>query len=158
MNTRIPLKERFWKYVNIAAEDQCWLWTGATLKSGYGIIGGDRTDAGQKTLRAHRVAYALQKGPIPEGLGILHSCDNPLCMNGAHLRPGTQLQNMQDRAVRGRGNHRSGERHYKSRLTIEDVIAIRASNEKQRVLAERYQTHQTNISDIKLRKVWKSVP
>ena len=87
--------DRFWKKVDKAFG--CWLWTGSVHKSGYGqfrYMG--------KTQPAHRVSYELFVGPIPEGLDVLHSCDERRCVNPAHLRPGTDLDNSRDKVERGR--------------------------------------------------------
>lgn len=103
--------DRFWSKFNIEAEG-CWEWPGATTHNGYGVVqwkkeGGERTAA-----RAHRVAYALAKGPIPEGMMVLHSCDNRLCCNPKHLRVGTASDNTKDMMLRGRhrGPKRGSER------------------------------------------------
>lgn len=77
----------------------CWLWTGATGKGGYGNVG-----VGRGTMLAHRASYEAHSGErIPAGMKILHSCDTPACVNPAHLRVGTDVDNMRDR--RDRGNH-----------------------------------------------------
>jgi hypothetical protein len=91
---------RFWSKVRIPDvprhENLCWLWTGSTAK-GYGQVKIDKT-----VYRCHRVAYELFNGEVPEGMGILHACDNPLCVNPRHLRPGTHQENMTDKKVRDR--------------------------------------------------------
>lgn len=94
---RKPVAERFWPKVDIRAPDECWPWTGSKL-TGREIgtfWGGDRM------VYAHRQSYELANGPIPEGLVICHSCDNPICVNPAHLRADTQYENMQDRKRAG---------------------------------------------------------
>lgn len=77
-------------------ENMCWEWRGS-LSKGYGQI-----KVNGRPLRAHRMAYEVAKGDIPEGMHILHSCDNPKCCNPAHLRPGTHQENMDDMQARGR--------------------------------------------------------
>ena len=87
-----PLADRFWEKVDKGGE--CWEWTGNTFSNGYGCIHGGR-DAGQKfNLLAHRVAYELTVGPIPEGLTLDHLCRNILCVNPAHLEPVTIRENV----------------------------------------------------------------
>jgi hypothetical protein len=87
--------ERFWSKVDKSGE--CWLWTAYRDHSGYGIFG-----LNGRNQRAPRVAYELLVGPIPQGMYILHSCDNPPCVNPSHLRVGTNLENVQDKMNRGR--------------------------------------------------------
>ena len=78
-------------------ESGCWLWQGWKSTTGYGVL---RMGYGQ--VKAHRAFYEHFVGPIPDGMYILHSCDTPACVNPEHLRPGTQSDNMQDAASRGR--------------------------------------------------------
>ena len=86
---------RFWSKVE--KSEGCWTWTASRDPIGYGTFGFDG-----KVRKAHRVAYVLAFGEIPEGHHILHSCDNPPCVNPAHLRSGTRKDNMQDALKRGR--------------------------------------------------------
>lgn len=90
--------ERFWSKVE--KTDGCWLWTAYLDERGYGTFGYKG-----KVHYAHRVSYELTKGPIPIGLHILHSCDNPACVNPAHLRTGTHTDNMRDKVERGRDHN-----------------------------------------------------
>ena len=95
-------EELFWSHV--AKSDGCWLWT-AGLNRGYGAFAVHRKDIG-----AHRYSWMLENGPIPDGLFVLHRCDNPPCVRPDHLFIGTQLDNMLDKMSKGRGYE--GDRHY----------------------------------------------
>ena len=140
------LSERFWEKVN--KTDTCWLWTGARLKTGYGSVKGE-----EKVERAHRVAYKLVVGPIPAGGMLLHSCDNPLCVNPAHLRLGDKRENTKDALERGQ--HVTGSRHWKNKLSETDVKVIKAAlatGVTGRYLARQFAVDETTISQIKLGK------
>jgi hypothetical protein len=92
--------ERFWR--NVQTSDDCWLWKGIMSKSGYGQFPVRPPHGGRryKLAKAHRFAYELLIGPIPQGLVLDHfECDNPRCVNPAHLRPSTDKENI----LRGKG-------------------------------------------------------
>lgn len=116
------LEERFWS--KVAKSDGCWEWTAARLtresgQSSYGIIGWNG-----RSHPAHRIAWMLTNGPIPEGMWVLHHCDNQGCVRPDHLYIGTHRDNTRD-AVR-RHRMASGERAWNARLREVDVRAIRA--------------------------------
>ena len=94
---RIPLAVRFW--AKVQKTDGCWLWTGGLKVAGYG---GFYTDRRGRSVLAHRVAWELTNGPIPEGLDCLHTCDTPSCVRPDHLFLGTHADNMQDAARKGK--------------------------------------------------------
>ena len=80
--------------------DGCWEWTGSTDYHGYGRL--QRGRRGEGVVKAHRLSYEIHKGPIPDGLDVLHTCDNPPCANPYHLKVGSHADNMHDMAVRER--------------------------------------------------------
>jgi hypothetical protein len=96
-----PIAIRFWEKVDKpGGADACWLWTGTPDVNGYGKLWWfDHTNKGKF---AHRISWELHNGPIPDGLFVLHSCDNPPCVNPKHLFLGTQLDNMRDMVAKGR--------------------------------------------------------
>jgi HNH endonuclease len=97
------LAERFWAKVDRSAgPDGCWPWTGARFWFGHGAIKIDGRPWG-----AHRIAWELTNGPIPDGLQANHRCDNPPCCNPAHLFLGTQLDNVRDMDAKGRRARRA---------------------------------------------------
>lgn len=94
-------KNRFWSKVAFTANpDKCWDWSGAHNRYGYFRIG-------KSMYRSNRMAYLLHYGKDPEKLHVIHSCDNPMCCNPAHLSLGTHYDNMQDKANKGRAKNGS---------------------------------------------------
>lgn len=96
---RVPLRSRrnWSKHVDGIGHDGCWLWTGATNNRGYGVC-----RVGEVTQLAHRVAYVMYNGPIPEKLTVDHVCSNQLCVNPAHLHLETNGDNLRLAAQRRR--------------------------------------------------------
>lgn len=93
---------RFWSRVDRRGEDECWPWLGYTVKGGRGIL-----SVSNKTMTAPRFSFHLHYGAIPEGQFACHACDNPSCVNPAHLWLGTASDNMADMLAKGRGFHNS---------------------------------------------------
>lgn len=145
----------------------CWLWTAYTDKYGYGVIcTGSRQAKTRKYLKAHRLAYELFCGPIPDGKIVCHKCDNPSCVNPDHLFTGTWGDNVADMMVKGRnkigGKPHHGEKNGNSKLTAADVEYIRANHcahERNHMLttaglAERFGVHRSTIQRIVRGSSW----
>lgn len=96
----------------------CWEWIGSRDIDGYGQL----THKGRR-VRAHRLSFQSFTGPIPIGMLVLHHCDNPPCVNPAHLYAGDQFQNESDKRERGRGP--AGENNVKAKLSTSGVAAMR---------------------------------
>ena len=132
--------------------DACWPWTGKVARDGYG-----RVARGGKQVIAHRLSWSVANGaPVPDGMFVLHSCHNRLCVNPNHLRVGTHDDNMVDMVAAGRSLR--GERHPHSFLTASVIAAIRAATGYQREIAQRFGVSQSAVSYIKNRKRWAHVP
>jgi len=134
-------------------DDGCWNWRGGQDRDGYGLV-----RAVKLQMAVHRVAYEVWVGPIPEGLYVLHSCDNPPCVNPAHLRVGTQADNMRDMSLRGRSL--TGERGKNAKISAGDVVEIRRQHEggrSQASLSREYGLSTTQVNMIVLRKQWTTV-
>lgn len=106
MPRHAPLAERFWSKVDRRGADECWPWNGRRNHKHYGRISEWRD--GKKAHRAAtQVAWELHHGqPFPAGKIACHSCDNPPCVNPAHIWPGTDLENSTDKILKGRSNGR----------------------------------------------------
>lgn len=147
---RQPVEERFWRYVQKGGEDECWPWVGYCDKDGYGNI-----KIEGKTVRAHRLSYALHKGPIPDDAKVCHSCDNPPCCNPKHLWLGTTLQNEADKISKGR--QALGEAHGKSILTAPKVRRLRkryATLRSYRKVAAEFGIDHSTVAQIVKRRTW----
>lgn len=121
---RASLESRFWSKVQKG--NGCWLWTSARSGGSHGNAYGFFWVGGKKRSEfAHRVSYKLHKGPINDGMCVMHSCDNPLCVNPEHLSIGTNTDNLQDAAKKGRTAY--GERNGGGgKLTDNSVRRIKA--------------------------------
>jgi len=122
------------------------------MKHGYSQIERDG-----KAKYIHRWAYELWIGPIPDGLNVLHSCDNPSCFNPDHLFCGTQKANVDDAMSKGRMVIPRGEQNGMSKLTARDVKTIRASNESSAVLGMQFGLHRRSIWRIRANKGWQHI-
>ena len=115
------LKDRFWVKVNILSKEECWNWQSALDHKGYGSF----SNVVLPTRRANRISWILSCGNIPDGLMVLHKCDNPSCVNPNHLYLGTAKDNTQDMMSKRRGVFPTNERHGKCKVPTEQVIFAR---------------------------------
>jgi hypothetical protein len=175
----VPLEARIWRHVDKHSSPYgCWLWTGVLDKDGYGAI---TLGHGLKNVRAHRVAWEIANGPIPEGHAIAHNCmsfgapnDNKRCVNPDHVRPLTpEAHGVETGAKRQvptgdrHGLHAHperaarGEHHGQAVLTADTVRRIRvryaAGGVSQSQLAREFGTDQGNISAVVRHKTWRHV-
>jgi hypothetical protein len=158
---------RFWAKVVKCGPDDCWPWSASRRHKGYGAfaytLGGKLVQD-----RAHRFSYVVHVGVVPDGLCVLHRCDNPVCVNPAHLFLGTRADNNADMVAKGRhvpactytrrgpndpaGNHPKGVEHPNARLTPEVVRGVRAD----RVAGLSYSTLASKYG-ITIRHAWRIV-
>ena len=145
--------ERFWAKVD-KKEGGCWDWTASCTPDGYGQVKYDG-----KVKRPHRISFEIYLGrTILEGMEIAHApliCHNRKCVNPAHLTEKTPTDNQRDRIIDGTDS--MGEKMGNSKLTEEQIIAIRADDRKKCVIAKDYSVSAWHITRIKTGKVWKHV-
>lgn len=144
---------KLWRHVQRGEPDVCWPWTGVRM-AGYGRV---KTGARPVHVFAHRVAWQLTNGDIPEGMSVLHRCDNPPCCNPAHLYLGTHQDNVRDMMERGR--HRPG-RQGRAKLAPDDVRSIRAAlkaGASKRSLARQHGVARRTVSAIETGRTWAGI-
>lgn len=123
---------RFRSHVRVAAGDSCWEWQGYRLKRPSGALSYGLFCVGKRQFLAHRMAWILSHGDIPDGSVVRHRCDNVACVRPDHLLIGTQAQNLQDMRERGRAFYNTfpkGTRHHSAKIDPERVLAIRKMRE-----------------------------
>lgn len=145
----IPSIDRFFRYVGRKQPDGCIQWTGCTDNDGYGIF---------DHRKAHRVSYETFVGPIPDGLSVLHRCDNPPCLCPTHLFLGTTADNMRDKASKLRV---AGEKNPRAKLTERIVREIRTRHKiggvKQTDLAKEFGTTPSTVHCIVKGQTWRHI-
>jgi hypothetical protein len=149
---RDSLLKRFWGKVDKSGD--CWLWLGYSPNGRYGAL---KIDG--KRILAHRIAYALTYGSVPDELDVLHRCDNTKCVNPSHLFLGTHTDNMGDMMAKGRGNKIEGDAHPSAKLTSGQVTQIRSlyaeGSHSQRALAHTFGVSRRAIQLIIIRRNWR---
>jgi hypothetical protein len=151
------LEERFWRYVDKRGPDECWLWTASRVAPlGYGQI--QTGGKGSPRTGAHRVSFKLANGFDPPI--VMHTCDNPPCVNPAHLKAGTHAENSADMVSKGRwnGNRRCGLDCPNAKLDPDKVREIRAHPEISHAeFARRFEVGTTVIRSVRSGKTWKHI-
>lgn len=144
------MEERFWQKVQITPG--CWIWKGCISKKGYGQFSVYKRKG---SIMAHRTSWEMRNKTIPRNMQVCHSCDNPPCVNPAHLFLGTNQDNQIDSSIKGRNAF--GSKHPNAKLTWNDVRSIRASfpsiNKNQ--LSKRFKVDYSVITGILENKRWK---
>ncbi len=137
---------RFWDKVSIGCPNECWIWLAGSQK-GYGIFAFN-TNPGRKRRRSHRVAYELLYGMIPDGMVVCHKCDNPGCVNPAHLFIGTQKENCLDAQKKNRASKKL------TPQTVREIRELRLKGLKYKEIALRYGVNRRLISMVCKNELW----
>ena len=146
----MSIEERFWSRVDKRGADECWVWRGNTNGRGYGVI-----TFGGRRIGTHRLSWIFAHGPIPDGLCVMHKCDNRPCVNPNHIILGTLSENTKDMWRKGRQSkgHKFPPRHGElcghAKLTTERVREIRARPD----LGDVYFADQYGVSTSTIRAV-----
>jgi hypothetical protein len=145
------LSDDFWSHLAVTSSG-CWEWQRGRHRRGYGGL-----KVANRHVKAHRYAWELTHGPIPCGMFVCHSCDNPPCCNPSHLFLGTPKDNQDDMRAKGRQAVVRGSSHRWAKLTEEQVSSIRSryrSGEMGKDLASEFGVSRGLISLIVNNKVW----
>lgn len=146
---------RFWPKVNKGLDTGCWEWQGLLNSNGYGLASVQRGFQ----VRAHRLSFSLKIGrALLMKEFLLHSCDNPKCVNPDHLRVGTQRENILDCINRGRKTNpptHFGEDHHNSKFLLSDLNTILNDKRPYRLIAKDYGVCEETIGRVKRKQTWK---
>lgn len=140
---------RFWDKVQKLGPDECWNWTAGKSNQGYGHF-----KYKKHLINAHRFAWSLTHGPVPDNLDVLHTCDNESCCNPSHLFLGSQSDNMIDMVKKGRHRNKF------QQLTEQQVKAIKVELTEgtlQRIIAQKYGVVRETITGINIGRSWSHV-
>lgn len=151
--SKMTIEERFWEKVDKKGKDECWNWKGGKDSHGYGEFYYNKA---MTIVQVHRLSWIVNNGDIPDGLYVLHSCDNPACVNPKHLFLGTHQDNMKDKVHKGRQS--TGEDCYNAKLTYEKVKELRdeyINGVRIEELSMKYGISTSGICDVVHNKRWK---
>jgi hypothetical protein len=163
----------FWPFVDKKSCDECWIWNGTKMRAGYGGVFFKGKPTG-----AHRLSWMMANNryDITRHMVVMHSCDNPSCVNPSHLRLGTYSDNNKEPYIKGRRIPATGSDHYTAKhpemirrgeqqsatkITTDTVLAIRRlyrDGEKQSAIASRFNVCQSLISLIVSGRRWSHLP
>jgi len=149
------LKDKLEFYSVPEPNSGCWLWIGSKLNKGHGCL-----KVGDKTMLAHRASWEVHKGAIPNGLWVLHLCNNACCINPSHLTLGTHQENMAYMVTSGRSRQigKNGSANHHAKLTEENVRYIRKSlkekTKTRRQLSNEFEVTYQLIRHIEMRRGW----
>ena len=134
---------RFWRFVQRKGPDECWLWTGGKAGKGYGQFYRSK----HNPVGAHRFSWEIANGrPVPSGRMVMHSCDNPPCVNPAHLSVGTCADNHRDKTAKGRNpGNRTDRGRPVSHLDKDQVLALRAAGLTYRQIAAALGVRESTV-------------
>lgn len=136
---------RFWAKVDVGRPGVCWLWRAAVNEHGYGVF---RLPDTRRNIKAHRMAWRLFNGiELEKDVALLHSCDNPPCVNPNHLVPGTQSENIADMVAKGRQRGRRNSRVLSS-VQFEEIVILAGNGTSHADIANRYGISSSYVSMI----------
>jgi hypothetical protein len=135
---------------NVKKSSECWLWTGAIDRDGYGVF-----NYARKSYRAPRVALMLAGLKPKDGQFACHTCDNPSCVRPDHLFWGSPAENMQDASAKGRTCH--SENHYQAKLTVEAVRLLREGKITDKQCADTFGVSRSAATMARLGRTWRHV-
>jgi len=153
---------RFWTSIRPRPDNGCWMWTRGCFSSGYGQF-----RLRHKKWRTHRLMWLTIHGSIPDGMCVCHTCDNPACVNPAHLFIGTHADNARDRERKGRHPHGPNPKHGRpgasnpaAKMTEGEVVELRYRRHKHhatyRALAARFCISPSQVANIVKGRSWQT--
>lgn len=146
------IEQRFWDKVDRRSNKECWNWKASIFTNGYGQF-----RKGKHKIVAHKFSWELHRNLIPDGLCVLHTCDNRKCVNPNHLFLGTHQDNMDDKVKKNRQSRLNGIDNGKSKLTEQQIIEIRKKHKilTYKQIAIKYDISLKQVYNILKYKQWK---
>jgi hypothetical protein len=136
-------------------ENDCWEWVAAKYRGGYGHFR-LKVDGKWRMVKAHRYAYEAFKGPLEPTLQVCHTCDNPSCVNPAHLFAGTAKENAQDKVKKGRQHvFRNPKHKFLDKETADKMREDYSNGMKQAEICIKYGHSRAQVSRVVNNQIWK---